>query len=213
MAETTASLFDNNVLSTAGNDFRFIKKDGSVRWFRSRGMLSRDSEGRPVQYRGVTIDITHEKEHDALYAALQNEAASPDTIHEMLGSGNWTMDFDEAGRMVRISWSDEFRRMVGYHGADDFPDALESWSSLLHPDDKERVLNAYNETISDYTGQTIYDVEYRLLTKNRGYRWYRAVGKPTRRPDGSPITYIGVFIDVTERREMIRELAQQRESL
>ena len=102
MAETTASLFDNNVLSTAGNDFRFIKKDGSVRWFRSRGMLSRDSEGRPVQYRGVTIDITHEKEHDARYAALQNEAASPDTIHEMLGSGKWTMDFDETGRMVRI---------------------------------------------------------------------------------------------------------------
>ena len=213
MAETTASLFDNNVLSTAGNDFRFIKKDGSVRWFRSRGMLSRDSEGRPVQYRGVTIDITHEKEHDALYAALQNEAASLDTIHEMLGSGKWTMDFDEAGRMVRVSWSDEFRRMVGYHGADDFPDVLESWSSLLHPDDKDRVLNAFNETINDYTGQTIYDVEYRLLTKNRGYRWYRAVGKPTRRPDGSPITYIGVFIDVTERREMIRELAQQRESL
>ena len=57
------------------------------------GVLSRDPEGRPVQYRGVTIDITREKEHDALYAALQNEAASLDTIHEMLGSGRWTMDF------------------------------------------------------------------------------------------------------------------------
>jgi PAS domain S-box-containing protein len=131
----------------------------------------------------------------------------------MLGSGKWTMDFDEAGRMVRVSWSDEFRRMIGYHGADDFPDVLESWSDLLHPDDKEHVLKEYGETISDYTGKKTYDVEYRLLTKSGGYRWYRAVGKPTRRPDGSPITYIGVFIDITDRKEMMRELAQQRESL
>ena len=34
-----------------------------------------------------------------------------------------------------------------------------------------------------------------------------------RRPDGSPITYLGVFIDITERKKMMQELAQQRESL
>lgn len=56
-------------------------------------------------------------------------------------------------------------------------------------------------------------MEYRLRTKNRGYRWYRAVGKPTRRPDGTPITYVGVFLDITEQKEMMRELAEQRESL
>ena len=211
--DINAGAYDEKNMSTTGHEFRFCRKDGSIRWYRSMGILSRDPEGRPMQYRGVTIDITQQKEHDALYAALQNEAASLDTIHEMLGSGKWTMDFDEAGRMVRVSWSDEFRRMLGYHGTDDFPDVLESWSCLLHPDDKDRVLNEYNETISDYTGKKTYDVEYRLLTKNRGYRWYRAVGKPTRRPDGSPITYIGVFIDITDRKEMMQELAQQRESL
>ena len=163
-----------------------------------------DKKGKPV---------IEEKEYDALYAALQNEAAILDTIHEMLGSGKWTMDFDEKGVMVRVNWSDEFRRMLGYKGVDDFPDVLESWSDLLHPDDKERVLKEFNETISDYTGQKSYDVEYRLLTNNKGYRWYRAVGKPTRRPDGSPITYVGVFIDITEQKEMMQELAQQRESL
>ena len=157
--------------------------------------------------------INDEKERDALYEALKHESAALDTIHEMLGSGKWSMNFDESGKMVSVSWSDEFRRMLGYHGTDDFPDVLESWSDLLHPDDKERVLKEYNETIYDYTGQKTYDVEYRLLTKNRGYRWYRAVGKPTRRPDGSPISYIGVFIDITEQKEMMQKLAQQRESL
>ena len=211
--DVTSGALDENVMSTTGYDFRFRRKDGSVRWYRNKGILSRDPEGRPMQYRGVTIDITQAKEHDALYAELHNEAAALDTIHEMLGSGKWTMDFDEAGMMTSVNWSDEFRRMLGYRGTDDFPDVLESWSDLLHPDDRERVLKEFNETISDYTGQKTYDVEYRLLTKNRGYRWYRAVGKPTRRPDGSPLTYIGVFIDITEQKEMMQELAQQRESL
>lgn len=49
---------------------------------------------------------TESKERDALYAQLQNEAASLATIHEMLGSGKWTMDFDEAGVMTRVDWSD-----------------------------------------------------------------------------------------------------------
>ncbi len=160
-----------------------------------------------------TVGKETAKEIDALYAELQSEAAALDTIHEMLGSGRWTMDFDEAGVMTQVKWSDEFRRMIGYNSTDDFPDVLESWSDLLHPDDKERVLKEFNETISDYTGQKTYDVDYRLLTKNRGYRWYKAVGKPTRRPDGSPISYIGVFMDITEQKKMMQELAQQRESL
>ena len=156
---------------------------------------------------------TESTERDALYAQLQNEAASLDTIHEMLGSGKWTMDFDESGAVARVYWSDEFRRMLGYHSQQDFPDVMESWSNLLHPDDKERVLKEFYETIADYTGKKTYDVEYRLLTKHRGYRWYRAVGKPTRRPDGSPITYVGVFLDITDQKDMLSRLAQQRESL
>ncbi len=209
----TAGVFDKNVMYTSGYDFRFCRKDGSVRWLRSKGILTRDPEGRPMQYRGVTIDITKEKEHDALYLELQNEAESLNTIHEMLGSGKWTMNFDESGAIVRVNWSDEFRRMLGYRNTDDFPDVLESWSDLLHPDDREHVMKEFNDTIRDYTGRKTYDVEYRLLTANRGYRWYRAVGKPTRRADGSPVTYIGVFLDISKQKEMMQELAQQRESL
>ena len=213
IGDTTVNAFNEDIMCKKGYEFRFRRKDGSVRWFRSKGILYRDAEGKPLKFRGVTIEISREKELDVLYAQLQNESASLNTIHEMLGSGKWTMDFDEKGVMSRVYWSDEFRRMLGYQSVEDFPDVLESWSSLLHPDDRERVLKAYNETISDYTGQKTYDVEYRLRTKNRGYRWYRAVGKPTRRPDGTPITYVGVFLDITEQKEMMRELAEQRESL
>ena len=208
-----ADMFDETVMSTKGYDFRFCRKDGSIRWYRSKGVLTRDDEGRPQCYRGVTIDITREKEHDALYEKLQREAASLSTIHEMLDSGKWTMTFDETGQMTGIYWSDEFCRMLGYHGADDFPNVMDSWFNLVHPDDKTRVMKEYRDTLYDYSGKTTYDVEYRALTKHKGYRWFRAIGKPIRRPDGSPIEYVGLFMDITERKDMMRQLAEQRESL
>ena len=209
----TARSIDEKIMGDEGYEFRFCRKDDTVRWYRAMGRLTRNENGIPLRYNGVTIDITKLKEHDVLYSALQKETASLDTVHEMLGSGKWYMDFNESGVMTRVSWSDEFRRMLGYHGPEDFPDALESWSDLLHPDDREHVLKEFHKTISDYSGEKTYDVEYRLLTKNRGYRWYRAVGKPIRRPDGSPITYLGVFFDITERKGMIQRLAEQQEVL
>ena len=141
----------------------------------------------------------------------QNESLK--LMHGMLNSGPWYMDFDEQGRMTRVRWSPTFRKMLGYSGVEDFPDKLESWSDLLHPDDKERVLKEYHDTISDYTGQKVYDVEYLLRTKNQGWRWFHAMGKLTRRPDGTPITYVGIFVDITQQKEMEKALAEQQEAL
>jgi PAS domain S-box-containing protein len=209
----SADVSDETVNEPSNFEFRVCRKNRSIQWLRSRKLLYRDQTGRPLQYRCAAVDITKEKERDLLNIALHNEAASLDTIHEMLGSGKWTMDFNEEGEMVSVNWSNEFRRMLGYHSKEDFPDVLESWSELLHPDDRDRILNEFKETISDYTGKKTYDVEYRLMRKSGEYHWYRAVGKPTRRPDGSPITYLGVFIDISSQKEMLDQLAQQRETL
>ncbi|MBR1559738.1 MAG: response regulator [Clostridia bacterium] len=141
----------------------------------------------------------------------QNESLT--VMHGMLDSGPWYMDFDEQGRMISVTWSDTFRRMLGYGGVEEFPNVLESWSDLLHPEDKDRVLKEYGDAISDYTGGTTYDVEYRLKTKDRGWRWFHAMGQLTRRPDGSPITYIGIFVDITQQKEMEQTLARQQEAL
>ena len=144
---------------------------------------------------------------------LEKESLAFNIMHEMLRSGKWAMDFDEQGKMTRVYWSDEFRQMIGYNDSEDFPNVLESWSNLLHPDDKDRVLKEYNDTIADYTGKKTYDVEYRLKTKDKGWRWYRATGKLSRREDGTPITYIGMFIDITVQKQKDLELQEQHKLL
>ncbi len=121
-------------------------------------------------------------------------------LHEALGSGMWGMEFDEDGNMTSVEWSPEFRKMVGYTDENDFPNKLEAWSDLLHPDDKEKVLKEFNNTILDYSGNKNYDVEYRLKVKSGEWRWFHALGRLLRRDDGTPLSYVGMFVDITDKK-------------
>jgi len=135
-----------------------------------------------------------------------------ETIHAALGSGSWTMEFDESGGLASCIWSDTFRHMIGYESVEDFPDKLESWASRICDEDKDRVMDEYYKVLDDTTGQSSYDVEYRLLTKDRGWRWFRTCGRHTRREDGTPISFFGVFVDVDDDKQAAIKLANAMEA-
>ena len=92
------------------------------------------------------------------------------TLHKLIKSGMWKMYCSRDFQIRRVEWSDDLRKMVGYTSVKDFPDLLESWSDLLHPDDYDRVMDGIDPVLRDITGNTIFDEEYRLNTKDRGYR-------------------------------------------
>ena len=124
-------------------------------------------------------------------------------MHEALNSGMWEMEFDDDENIKSVAWSPEFRRMVGYNDEKDFPNTLEAWSDLLHPNDKGAVLKEFYDTIVDYSGQKSYDVEYRLKVKGGEWRWFHAVGRLLRTDNGKPLTYVGMFVDITEKKDGI----------
>ena len=127
-------------------------------------------------------------------------------VNQTIASGLWNMDIGPGNQVLAAYWSDDFRHMIGYHDTRDFPNKLESWSDLLHPEDKDRTLSLFIRTLEDTTDRTKYDLQYRLKTKNRGYRWYRAAGNVKRNSAGQAIQFIGIFIDVTEERESKTQL-------
>lgn len=140
------------------------------------------------------VDSIVEKEN-AHKVAIE-EAKALLLIHESLGSGNWTMEFDAKGQLARVIWSQRFRVMLGFNDTNDFPDSLEAWTTLIHPDYKEKVLQQFWGTIRDFTGQKIYDVKYPCRTKNGSYIWVHDACRLSRRVDGSPDILYGIFIDI-----------------
>jgi two-component system NtrC family sensor kinase len=109
-----------------------------------------------------------------------------------------------------VWWSPKFRELLGFQTADEFPDRLEIWSDRIHPDDAEWVTAALLAHVQDATGQTPYNVEYRMMTRSGECRWYRQVGVITHDESGIPLKAVGTFRDVTDRKHAEEELRHQK---
>ncbi len=200
-------------------EYRLRTKNRGYRWFRALGKISRRRDGTPVMFVGMFVDIHDRKLADEAASKqismleertlavdnLQNAIKETENnyriIHKLINSGMWSMDYNEKGKRIGVNWSDEFRQMLGYKDENDFPNRLESWANLLHPDDWNIAFDNIDKAVYDYTGNTEYNVEYRLKTKDKGYRWFRVHGDVTRRPDGTPVKFFGVFFDITDKKE------------
>ena len=145
-----------------------------------------DADGRPLWVLSVQVNWAYED------LALVNES-----IH----SAPWNFECDEKGRIARANWSHAFRQILGYHDALDFPNQLDSWSELLHPEDKDRVMTLLFETAADKTNTTKFSVEYRLRLKNGQYQWFRASAEVIRRLDGTASRIAGIIWNIEEEKQ------------
>lgn len=122
-------------------------------------------------------------------------------INNVIHSAMWRFDCDKSGNIKEVYWSHEFRTMLGYHDILDFPNKLESWADLLHPEDKEATLTLLEQAIQDKTDSVKYDCEYRLKMKDGSYQWFRANAETTRRLDGTVRLIVGTFINIDKRKQ------------
>lgn len=69
---------------------------------------------------------------------------------------------------------------------------------FYHPDDRSKVLQAFNNTI---TPGEAYDIEVRFINAQGEHLWVRTMGKPVLE-NGNVVKIIGTLIDITERKLM-----------
>lgn len=177
--------------------YRLQLKSGEYRWFRATGAAVRDANGVPLRVAGALFDIHDEKtQADALDALITRY----DLINRALVEAPWDMVViagDVVNQDNEFWWSPQFRAALGFTDENDFPNVLSSWSNRLHPEDKDNALKNLAEYLNDYSGQTVYDVDYRLQRKNGEYRWYHASGEAIRDAAGVPVRVAGTIRDVT----------------
>ena len=149
-----------------------------------------DTEGNPIWVMSVQMNLAYE---------------NLSLVNESIRSALWYFDCDENSEIVRVSWSHAFRRILGYHDCMDFPNRLTAWSDLLHPEDKDRVLQLLQKTIADKTNETKYNVEYRLRLPDGSYQWFRATAEVIRRLDGSASRIAGIITNIdAEKRSLMQ---------
>ncbi|MDX1431652.1 MAG: EAL domain-containing protein [Gammaproteobacteria bacterium] len=104
-------------------------------------------------------------------------------------------------------FSPRWRETLGYSAEQVGHDAA-FWRSLIHPDDRARVLEELEEHLAGKT--PIHQCENRLRTCSGEYRWNLSRARViTRDAEGKPIRILGVDVDMTALHELTVQLSHQ----
>ena len=99
-------------------------------------------------------------------------------------------------------------RMLGYEPDEFAMNVSSHWLDLLHPDDREAALEAARRYMAS-SGH--YELEFRLRTRDGGYRWILSRGRVVERDaSGAPLRAVGTHVDITERKRYEAALAEAR---
>ncbi|MBK4736684.1 PAS domain S-box protein [Noviherbaspirillum pedocola] len=178
-------------------EFRFRNADGDYRWVLSRGEAVRDDSGAIVRWMGTTTDIHEQKttqarltESEELFRSLVTA-----TSHVI-----WRTSPDGAMRPDQSSWS-------AFTGQTEAQCRGDGWLDALHPDDRDRTMAVWMRATRD---GTLYETQYRVRHASGEYRWLVARGVPIRDAQGAVREWMGVNIDITEKKRIEQALQEAR---
>jgi PAS domain S-box-containing protein len=158
----------------------------------SEAGLERLVDERTEQLRRANEILNEEiEERKATESALQESERRLRFAHQAAGAGTWEWVI----ATNENQWSDEVFRLYGLEPGSCVP-SYEMWKSTVHPDDVMAVEKAVQEAAADGTRLS---VEWRV--KNHPGRWLMSAGQPVLDADGRPSRYLGIVIDITERRQ------------
>jgi PAS domain S-box-containing protein len=155
--------------------------------------------GEAGAVRGMIMLIKDVTEQMVAERALKESEARFRRIANSAPAMMWVTRLDGKRDFVNDSY-------VEFSGLDREAARTADWTALLHPDDRERVIEQGKALFG--TGEPI-AFEARLRRHDGAWRWLRSVSSPRFGPDGSLVGYIGVATDVTLAKEAELELRRQ----
>ena len=118
------------------------------------------------------------------------------------GVGTWDAQTN------RLDWDERVHAHYGLVLA--VPRNLDTWSSALHPDDRQRVLDRLEHVLS-CTDDNDWNETFRIVRPDGTVRWMQGLGKAERETDGRVTRLGGICLDVTERRRAEEALQARRD--
>jgi two-component system, LuxR family, sensor kinase FixL len=122
-----------------------------------------------------------------------------DLAADSAGVGLWSWDF----RTNQIWATERARQLYGF--SSDEPIPFEKLLSRLHPDDREWVTQASQQSFQEGAE---FRNDYRIVLPDGSIRWFKVLARAILTPSGKPERMTGVSLDITERtrtEEALRE--------
>jgi len=177
---------------------RIVRSDGEIRYVRCVGIPVVE-DGVFKGYRGTTIDVT---EHELLTQELRREQAYLAEAQSLTHAGSWACNF-VTGQIFHLS--DEALRIYGFDPSQG-PVPFERLYRATHPEDEPALREKFYGAIQ---ASRDYDLEYRIFRPDGTVRFLRSVGHHN--PSGETGEYVGITMDVTERKHAEKERERLRQ--
>jgi PAS domain S-box-containing protein len=168
------------------NVLRFIRSDGSLRFFHSRAIGIADDKGHIVRIRGMSQDVTDKKNEEE---RLLKKEALLSQAEEMANFGSW--DFDLETKAATLS--KHLLHMYGIASEAEW-DPNTYWERL-HPKDRERAYQIVDRAIAACEP---FEHVSRYIASDGSVRVHFVRGLPIPGSDGKTARSIGVAQDITD---------------
>ncbi len=175
---------------TAARETQWKAKDGSlIEVYVSSAPLNYDVPSEKTIF--TALDITELKRSQRRLE--QNEERITLVFNAAnLGLWDWNICTGE------VFFNDNYFSMLGYK-PDTFPQNLETWKMLLHPEDREKAVNTILSSLSETDPS--WNIEFRMLSATGDYRWILGQGKVFEfTQDGMPRRATGIHQDITRQK-------------
>ena len=182
-------VFSGRHIRSDGSEFPVAVSSHVVVWDGTEYLLS---SVRDITQRKAIEKTLHDLE--PIMQFVLNEASD--------GIWDWDLATND------VFYAPQLKRMLGY-GPYEVQHTLFTWKDSLHPEDAEHILAETEEYVSGK--QDIYDIEYRLRTRNGDYIWVHDRGYVCARDDnGRALRVVGMVHNIDEYKKLevrLRELA------
>ncbi|THB78481.1 MAG: PAS domain S-box protein [Desulfobulbaceae bacterium] len=110
----------------------------------------------------------------------------------------------------QLVFSPSYFTMLGYE-PDAFKPTFESFQNLLHPDDREKVMEALKHSVSQNEPPTV-GIDFRMKAKDGSYRWINSRGRIVKSDStGKPLRMVGTNRDITHRKLSEAKLVEKKQ--
>jgi PAS domain S-box-containing protein len=189
-------LTSNADLGSTSQDFRMIAADGREVWLHDEAVLIRDEHGAPLFWQGFFVDVTERRRAEEQVRIAEERfrmlvERTPVVSYQEVTDTS----YDPGSTMLYVS--PQIERILGYP-AELWAGRPGFWLTVMHPDDRERVLEEGGRTVR--TGEP-YKQDYRMVASDGRVVWFHDESILMHDDHGRPLMWQGVMVDVTEQKE------------
>ena len=163
-------------------EFRIVRPEGTIRWVSLRIDVVLGDDGQPIRFIGVVVDVTERREAQRAVEFNHGRRAA---LLEATSALTWIADL--SGQPIDYTaWCDLTGMQPQHCGG-------WGWLDAVHPNDRDRARNAYSTALAQ---GGVYNVDYRVMTRDGTYRWFNARSAPVRDTTGTIREWQGVLLPI-----------------